>query len=50
MLADQAEALDLPETATGYAGLLVKGFALLTLGLAGLATRRRAHRRAGAGA
>ena len=49
MPADQAEALDLPETATGYAGLLAKGFALLALGLAGLVTRRRA-RRAGAGA
>lgn len=39
--AQQAEAMNLPQTATGYQGLLAKGFGLLALGLAGLMIRRR---------
>ena len=39
--ADQAQAMDLPETATGYMGLIAQGAALLMLGLAGLGIQRR---------
>ena len=39
--ADQAAAMDLPETATDYPALLGKGFGLLMLGLAGLLIGRR---------
>jgi len=42
--AEQAEAMDLPETATGYMGPLSRGAALLLVGLAGLALRRRKAR------
>jgi Ca-activated chloride channel family protein len=38
---DEAQALALPQTATGYAEWLVKGGALLALGLIGLAATRR---------
>ncbi|MGE4323523.1 MAG: marine proteobacterial sortase target protein, partial [Sphingobium sp.] len=44
--ADPVEAMDLPETATGYAVMMAQGLALLVLGLAGLAFQRRALRRA----
>ncbi len=47
--AQQAEAMDLPQTATGYRGLLAMGFGLFALGFAGLLLQRR-PRRAGAGA
>jgi Ca-activated chloride channel family protein len=40
--AQDTQSLDLPQTATGYAGWLIKGGILLALGLVGLiATRRR---------
>lgn len=39
--AGQAEAMDLPETATGYWGLIAGGVALLLIGLAGLGFQRR---------
>ncbi|MGE4323181.1 MAG: marine proteobacterial sortase target protein [Sphingobium sp.] len=44
--ADPVEAMDLPETATGYAFMMAQGLSLLVLGLAGLAFQRRALRRA----
>ncbi|WP_242130426.1 marine proteobacterial sortase target protein [Sphingobium sp. Sx8-8] len=43
--AGEAEAMTLPQTATGYVGLIGQGMALLALGLGGLALRRRALRR-----
>lgn len=43
--ADQAEAMDLPQTANGYMALIVQGAALLLAGLAGLALLRRAPRK-----
>ncbi|KQM20389.1 marine proteobacterial sortase target protein [Novosphingobium sp. Leaf2] len=39
--ATQAEALELPQTATGFLGIVGQGAALLLAGLAGLATLRR---------
>lgn len=45
--AGEAEAMDLPQTATGYMGLIGQGMALLALGLGGLALRRRTLRREG---
>jgi Ca-activated chloride channel family protein len=45
--AEEAEAMNLPQTATGYAGLIGRGMVLLALGLGGLALRRRALRREG---
>lgn len=42
--ADQAEAMDLPETAAGYTALIGQGAALLLIGLAGLGFRRRRAR------
>ncbi|WP_313804336.1 marine proteobacterial sortase target protein [Sphingobium sp.] len=44
--AESAETMDLPQTATGYAGLIGQGLLFLTLGLGGLALRRRALREA----
>ena len=34
--ADQSQAMDLPQTATGFMGTIKRGFATLALGLAGL--------------
>ena len=39
--AESAQAMDLPQTATGYAGLIGEGLLFLMLGLGGLALRRR---------
>ena len=39
--AEAAEAMDLPQTATGYAAPITQGLALLLLGLTGLALQRR---------
>ncbi len=43
--ADQAEAMDLPQTATGYMALVVQGAVLLLAGLAGLALLCREQRK-----
>ncbi|HEX7873500.1 MAG TPA: marine proteobacterial sortase target protein [Sphingobium sp.] len=46
-IAGEAEAMDLPQTATGYAALIGQGAVLLLIGVAGLvATRRRGEARA----
>lgn len=42
--ADQAEALELPQTATGFMGWILQGAALLAIGLIGLAATRRSAR------
>ncbi len=42
--ADQAEALELPQTATGFMGWILQGGALLAIGLIGLAAARRSAR------
>ena len=42
--ADQPEALELPQTATGYAAGMLQGLWLLLIGLAGLAWQRRSAR------
>jgi Ca-activated chloride channel family protein len=42
--ADQAEAMDLPQTATGYALLIGQGLLCLLIGLAGLVWMRREAR------
>lgn len=39
--AEAVEAMDLPQTATGYAAPIIQGLALLLLGLTGLALQRR---------
>ncbi|BAV64839.1 marine proteobacterial sortase target protein [Sphingobium cloacae] len=39
--AEQAQAMDLPQTATGYMGMIAGGMALLLIGLAGLGIQRR---------
>ncbi len=39
--AEEAEALDLPQTATGYAEMIGQGGLLLLLGVVGLALTRR---------
>ncbi|MGE4431601.1 MAG: marine proteobacterial sortase target protein [Sphingobium sp.] len=46
--ADQAEALDLPATATGFTTMILRGLALLMLGLAGLYLARPRKAEAGA--
>lgn len=48
-LPEQAEELDLPQTATGFLGTVHRGLAMLALGLLGLVGALR-RRRAGAGA
>jgi len=42
--AESTETMDLPQTATGYAGLIGQGLLFLMLGLGGLALRRREAR------
>jgi Ca-activated chloride channel family protein len=42
--ADQSEAIELPQTATGYLGLIRQGLLCLLLGLTGLILSRRAQR------
>jgi len=44
--AEQASALDLPQTATGFVGTIAQGLALLFIGLGGLALLRRREEQA----
>ena len=43
--AEQARALDLPKTATGFAATIAQGLALLLIGLGGLFLLRRRDRK-----